>query len=102
MMQNLNGNWFDSLKLTWGIWQISTQALKNLKNLYVNGLLLTKVYNIRVKKKYRGVIFDGTQDWYKVWKKTDLCFQKWHEEIGKFSPEHLKVSKLGTWWHSFA
>ena len=26
-------------------------------------------------------------------KKTGLCFGKWHEELGKFSPEHLKVSK---------
>ena len=25
-------------------------------------------------------------------KKTDLQFEKWHEEFGKFSPEHLKVS----------
>ena len=29
---------------------------------------------------------------------TDLWFGKWHEEYGKFSPEHLKVSKLGFWW----
>ena len=27
-------------------------------------------------KKYRGVMFDCTQDWYKVWRKTGLCFQK--------------------------
>ena len=29
---------------------------------------------------------------------TDLWFGKWHEEYGKFSPEQLKVSKLGFWW----
>ena len=52
-------------------------------------------------KKYRGVIFDGTQDWYKVWRKTDLCFQKWHEEFGKFSSDHLKLSKLEPWWDPF-
>ena len=34
-------------------------------------------------------------------KKTDLWFEKWHEEFGKFSPEHLKVSKLRLWWDSF-
>ena len=34
--------------------------------------------------------------------KTDFCFQKWHEEFGKFSPKHLKVSKLGLWWDSFS
>ena len=29
---------------------------------------------------------------------TDLWFGKWHEEYGKFSREHLKVSKLGFLW----
>ena len=42
---------------------------------------------------------DGTEDWRKIWRKTDLCFQKWHEELSKFSPEHSKVSKLGLWWN---
>ena len=39
-------------------------------------------------RKYRRVMLDGIQDWYKVWRKTDLWFQKWHEEFRKFSPEH--------------
>ena len=53
-------------------------------------------------KKYRGVIFDGTEDWCKIWRKTDLCFQKWHEEFSKFLPEHLRKSKnLGLWWDPF-
>ena len=30
-----------------------------------------------------------------------MCFQKWYEEFGKFSPEHLKVLKLGLWWDFF-
>ena len=34
-------------------------------------------------------------------KETDLCFQKWHEECGKFSLEHLKVSKMELWWDAF-
>ena len=34
-------------------------------------------------------------------RKTDLCFGKWHEQYGKFSPEHLKVSKLGLWRNPF-
>ena len=29
----------------------------------------------------------------KVWRKTDLCFQKWHGEFGKFSPEQVRKSK---------
>ena len=49
-------------------------------------------------KKYRGVIFHDTEGWCKIWRKTDLWFGKWHEEYSKFSPEQLKVSKLGYWW----
>ena len=52
-------------------------------------------------KQYRGVMFYGTEYWCKIWTKTDFCFQKWHGKFGKFSPEHLKVSKLGLWWHPF-
>ena len=29
-----------------------------------------------------------------------MCFQKWYEEFGTFSPEHC-VSKWGLWWHLF-
>ena len=32
-------------------------------------------YIIFELKKYRGVMFDWTQNWYKVWRKTRLCFQ---------------------------
>ena len=42
-------------------------------------------------KKNRGVMFDDTQDWYKILRKADLCFQKSIEEFGKVLPEHLKV-----------
>ena len=34
-----------SSKLTWGIYQMLTQTLENLKNLHFNGLLFIKVYN---------------------------------------------------------
>ena len=52
-------------------------------------------------QKYRGVIFHDTEELCKFWRKTDLWFEKWHEKFGKFSPEHLKVSKLGLWWDPF-
>ena len=52
-------------------------------------------------KKYRVVIFHDTREWCKIWRKTDLWFGKWHEEFGKFWPEHLKVSKLGLLWGLF-
>ena len=44
-------------------------------------------------KKYRGIIFDCTTNWYKIWRKTGLYFLKWHEEFGKFSPKHVRNSK---------
>ena len=44
-------------------------------------------------KKYRGVLFGSTKYWYNIWRKTDLCFQKWHEEFSKFLPEHLRKSR---------
>ena len=33
-------------------------------------------YKMFELKKYRGVMFDGTKDWCKIWRKTDLCLQK--------------------------
>ena len=49
------------------------------------GCFWPKYIMFELKKKYRGVMFDGTEDWCKIWRKTDLCFQKWHEEFDKFS-----------------
>ena len=43
-------------------------------------------------RKYRWVMFDGTEDWCKIWRKSHLCFQKWHEEFDKFSQAELKNS----------
>ena len=34
-----------------------------------------------------------TKQWCKIWRETDLLFQKWRE-FGEFWPEHLKVSKI--------
>ena len=50
MVQKLKTNWRLNSKLTWTIWQILIQALKNLKNLHFNGLPLTEVYNVWPKK----------------------------------------------------
>ena len=43
-------------------------------------------YIIFELEKYRGVIFHDTEEWCKIWRKTDLWFGKWHEEFGKLSP----------------
>ena len=44
MIQKLKRNWLVVLKLTWGTSQILTRALKSLKDLCFNWLLVTKVY----------------------------------------------------------
>ena len=84
-------------------------CFKNDRNL-VNFNLSTQVSNIftltgpfRPKditfdlKKSRGVTYHDNEEWCKIWRKTDLWFEKWHEEFGKVSPEHLEMSKLGLW-----
>ena len=84
MMQNLKKNWLVISKLTWGIWWILTRELEHLKNLLFIGLHWPK--NIMFELKiYRWVMFDCTNDGCKIWRKTDLCFLKLHEEFGKFS-----------------
>ena len=85
-MKNLKKNWLVVSKSTWGSWGILTQALKNLKNMHYNGLFM----------------FDGSEGWFKIWRKTGLCFQKWQEEFGKFSSEHSKISKLELWWDTLS
>ena len=66
-------------------------------NLYFDRLL--KVYKI-LAKKYRGVISHDPEDWCKIWRKTDLLFQKW-QEFGEIWPEHSQVSKTCTFICSY-
>ena len=74
---------------TWGTWRILIWALENLKNFLFNGLPLTKVYNAWAKKVQESYIW-----WHWIlmqnMKETDFCFQKWHEEFGKFSTDSLE------------
>ena len=100
MTPELERNWLVVLKLTWGIWRVLTLARRSLKTLHFNGFLVTK-YIMFELKKYRGVIFHDTKRWCKVWRKTELWFEKWNEKFGKFPPEDLKVSKLEIWCNPF-
>ena len=45
--------------------------------------VLIKVYNVWGKKVQKSSE-DGTEDWCKIWRKTDLYFQKWHEDLADF------------------
>ena len=38
-------------------------------------------------------MFDDTEYWCNIWRKTELCFQKWHEEFSKFSSKRVWKSK---------
>ena len=98
-MQNVKKNWYAVSKLT-RIWWKLTRVLKSLiKHLHFLLFLLCKVFDVW-QKMYSGVIFHYTEEWCKIWRKTDLWFGKW-QEFGKFSPEHSKVSILGLWWDPF-
>ena len=79
-------------RISWNL----TQTLESLQNLHFHLFLLCKVFNV-LPKQYWGVIFYDTEGWCKIWRKNDLWFVKWHKEYNKFSPECLKVSKLGLW-----
>ena len=82
------------------IWWILTWSLEILKFSTLIGSFCAKYIKFD-RKKYRRVIFHNTDEWCKIWRKTDLWFGKWHEEYDKISPEHLKVSKLGLCWDPF-
>ena len=83
-------NWHEAFDEFW------PKHLKISKISTIMGCLWPK-YIMFELRKYRGVMFDGNEYWYKIWRKIDFCFQSWHEKFGKLSPEHLKVSKLGIW-----
>ena len=71
-------NWHEEFEEFWpehsNVWKICT----------LMGCFWPK-YLMFELKKYRGGMSGSTEDWCKIWRKTDLCFQKWHEEFGKFS-----------------
>ena len=76
----------------------SDQSTQVAKIFTLMGSFWTK-YILFELKKYRRVVFNDTdEEWCKIWRKTSLWFGKWHGEFGKFSPDHLKVSKLGLSW----
>ena len=63
-------------------------------NLYFDRLFLLKVKKFQWKK-YGGVLSHDTEEWNKIWRKTDLLFQKWQDFV-EFWSEHSNVSKMCT------
>ena len=74
------------------------QSTQKSKKFILIGSLWPK-YTLLELQKYRGVIFYDTEEICKVWRKTDLWFEKRLEKFGKFSPEHFV--KIGTLMGSF-
>ena len=98
-MQNLKINWSFISKMT-RILRKLTWALASLQNLHFHLLLLCKVFNVwpkNVQGSYLSWHWKVMQNLKKNWLVKNW-FGKWHETYGKFSPEHLKVSKLAFWW----
>ena len=87
-------NWHKEFDKFW------PEHLKVSKMFTLKGSFWAK-YMLFELKKNRGVIFHDMEQWCKIWRKTDLWFEKLHEKFGKFPPEHLKVSKLRLWWDPF-
>ena len=83
--------------MTWGIWQVFSRSFKI-------GILMGS-FNPNLKKNelkiHRGVICHDNEGLRKIWRRTDLSFQSWHEEFDDFWPEHLKVSKIFILMDSF-
>ena len=83
--------------------------IRSLKN-FDSSLKILKSYNLMgcfwlkdimdALRKCCWVMFDTSQSWYKLWRKTGSCFYKWHVEFGKLKPEYLRVLKLELWWHA--
>ena len=67
------------------------------ENLHFDQMFLSKAYKDLAEKVQKSWSHD-TQEWCKVWRKTDSWFQKWHENLGEFysasSSRSLKIFTL--------
>ena len=53
--------------------------------------------NIRFElKKYRGIMFECTKDWCKIWRKTNLYFLKWQKNLANFHQSTFQSLNIGT------
>ena len=93
VMQSLKKNWLLVPKMTWGIWWILMQAVTSLKICSLMCYFCRK-YIMFEPKDYRGVMCHNTEEWCKIWRGTDLYFEKWHEEFCKFWPNSRKTQNL--------
>ena len=100
VMQKLKRNWLVSSKLTWRIWWILTWAIRNSRNCTLMGCFWPK-YIMFELKRYRWVMFDGTEYWCKIWRKTDFAFKNDKRSLANFQQNTFKSLKIGTLMGSF-
>ena len=98
--QNLKRNWLVSSKLTWGIWRILTQTLKNLKNLHFNGLLLPKYIMFELRKVQRSNFWWHWRLMQNL-KENWLVLPKMTWRIWQTFTRALESLKIGTFMASF-
>ena len=88
-------------KLTWGIWQIFTRALENLKNLHFNRLLLTKVYNVWAKKSIEELCLMALKIDAKFEGKLTCAFKNDMRNLANFYQSMFGSLKIGTLMGSY-
>ena len=83
VMQGLKKNWLLVPKMAWGIWWLLMWGVAKICTLMC---YFCRMYNMLEPKKYIGVMCHSTEEWCKIWRGTDLYFEKWHEGFVKFRP----------------
>ena len=80
---NLNFTWFLQKKPTKvQNFRLSTAQVKFHQICTLIGFFCWKYIKFQLKR-YRGVMSPDTEEWWKIWRKTDFLFQKW-QEFGEF------------------
>ena len=83
VMQSLKKNWLLVPKMTWIIWWNLMRAVASLRICTSMWYFCWK-YIILEPKNYRRVMCHNSEEWCTIWGRTDLCFERWHEEFGEF------------------
>ena len=92
-MQSLKKTWSLVPKMAWEIWCILMRGVASLKTCTPMCYFCQK-YIMFKPKKYRRVMYHNTEEWCKIWGRTDLCFEKRYEEFDKFWPNTQKSWSL--------
>ena len=93
VMQSLKKNWLLTPNMARGMWWVLMQAVTSLKICTLMCYFRGK-YIMFKPKKYRRVLCHNTEEWRKIWRGTDLCLEKWHQEFGEFWPNTRKSQSL--------